>query len=128
MIRSVTIVLLTAATAWSAPVPKGPPPDPFGNGYLGVWKNTDDELRIDRVEPNGPAQKAGLQAGDQFYEIGTTQPKTFDDIREVIGSLRPGSRVPVVVKRGEKKISVVIVLGERPENLNQQRPILYPEP
>ncbi len=128
MIRAVIIVLLMAATAWAAPVPKPTPPDPFGFGYLGVWKNTDDELRIDRVEPNGPAAKAGLLAGDQFYEIGTTQPQTFEDIRKVIGDLRPGSRVPVVVKRGEKKVSVVIVLGLRPENLNPQPVPLYPEP
>lgn len=126
MLRSVTLVLLTAAAAAAAPVPKGPPPDPFGFGYLGVWKNTDDELRIDRVEPNGPAEQAGLQAGDEFYEIGTTQPKTFDDLRRAVGNLRPGTRLPVVVTRGGKKVSLTIVLGERPEHLSQPPP--DPEP
>lgn len=126
MTRSLMIVLWAAAAAAAAPVPKPPPLDPFGNGYLGVYRDDQDELRIERVVEGGPAAKAGLQAGDVLYEVGPVQPTTFKQLQEVIGGLRPGTRVPVVVTRGDKKVSLVITLGERPENLNRPPPVPFP--
>lgn len=128
MTRSLMIVLLAAAGAAAAPVPKGPPLDPFGNGYLGVYRDDHDELRIDRVVEGGPAEKAGVQAGDQLYQVGPIQPTTFKQLQEVIGGLRPGTRVPVTVTRGDKKVSLVITLGERPEGLGQQQRPIFVEP
>jgi serine protease Do len=112
---------LSTGLLTAAPVPRTPPADPLGNGYLGVWRKNDEPLTIDRVELNGPAEKAGLKAGDILIKVASVVPQEFDDVRAVIGSLRPGTEVPVTVRRGEQKIQVVITLGERPANFGQPR-------
>lgn len=87
-------------------------------GYLGVEQQTDVDgsLRILRVVPGSPAEKAGLKTGDRIVELDGT-PALMVSFPERIASLKPGTRVAISVLRGEERISVVAELVASFENL-----------
>jgi S1-C subfamily serine protease len=121
--------LLIATAALAAPVPKmaEPPPDPLGHGYMGVRVQSEGTLQISSVEPNTPASAAGLRAGDIFVRVGPLTPQTFDEVREMIGSLRPGTRIDVVYLREKRELTTAIVLADRPANFGNVE-LLFPQP
>jgi serine protease Do len=98
------------------PVPAEPPPDPLAWGYLGI-RVEQGTLEIRGVEPDTPAEKAGLLAGDEIVKIGNLEPRTFDEVAEHIGTFRPGSRLRVEVRRGETTKTFTVRLGVRPADL-----------
>lgn len=59
--------------------------------------------------PGGPAERAGVQAGDRFIEIAgkPTQGWTFDDASKALRG-PPGSTVNVIVERGDQRIPIVL--------------------
>jgi S1-C subfamily serine protease len=111
-------------------------------GYLGVssvvlWPQAAKRLRLDvrdgavvqRVEPDSPAEKAGLRAGDGQIEFQATSIPTGgdvivavdgrrltrrDDLADVISAKRAGERVNLQVLRGGEARTVEIELGQRP--------------
>lgn len=119
MMRTLTLLLI-ASTALAAPVPKSVlRPDPLGKGYMGVYASRegatgDTTLVIDRVVPNSAAAAAGLRAGDKFVQVGELRPHTFDEVRELIGTLRPGTRVSLIILRNGREQESAITLGTRP--------------
>jgi serine protease DegS len=121
VIRTLLFLLCVTTYAIAGPPPKRAALDPFGNGYMGIYRDTTQELLVERLEKGGPAEKAGVLPGDVLYEVGGIQPQTFEEVRGVIGDLRPGTKVPIIVKRGEQKISLTLTLGERPEST--RRPV-----
>jgi len=69
-------------------------------GFLGVVK---DRIRpgivIERTTPFGPAEQAGIQAGDEIVMIDGVPVETFDDLLLHVGSSLAGSKVRVSVSR-----------------------------
>ena len=59
---------------------------------------------IDRVEPGGAAEEAGLQAGDRLVSVDGNSIRTW---REWVDYVRahPGSSLEVVVDRGGQRLS-----------------------
>ena len=110
--------------------------------YLGI--SSLDELTLPQIEalglksftgayvtsvtPNGPAEKAGIQAGtDSTSSLGLNaggdlvtaidgQPiLRFDDLlRYLINNKSPGDTVVLTVLRGEEEMDITITLGKRP--------------
>ena len=118
MMRWVVAVVLTwPAAGVAAPVPADPTPDPLAWGYLGV-RVENLSLRVSGVEPNTPAARAGLEAGDEFVKIGTLRPRSFEEVIKHISSFRPGSRLTVEVRRGGTTKSFVVRLAARPSDLD----------
>ena len=113
-----------------APVPPEAKPDPMARGYLGITVGT-GSMTIERVEPNLPADKAGLKAGDAIVRVGTLEPQNFDQVIAQITSFRPGAVVEIEVQRGTVRKTFKVKLACRPQELDSPRnyPIdPFPEP
>jgi len=96
------------------------------------------DLSVDRgalvvaVTPDGPADLAGIRAGDEEYEtkygkllvggdviiaIDDAPVLDFDDLLEyLLSETRPGQRVRLTIVRDGEELSVFVVLQERPRD------------
>jgi S1-C subfamily serine protease len=111
-------------------------------GYLGVsslvlWPQAAERLGlsvrngavVQRVEPNSPAEDAGLRAGDGEIEFQAASIPTggdvivavdgrrltrTDDLADVISAKRAGERVNLQVLRDGERRAVEVELGQRP--------------
>jgi hypothetical protein len=81
-------------------------------GFLGAELEAQkDELVVKSVVADGPADKAGLKAGDR---IETAKGKTLrkpDDLLEAVKKLPEGSSLKLGVKRGEDTKDITVELG-----------------
>ena len=110
--------------------------------YLGI--SSIDELSLSQIEalglnsftgayvtsvtPNGPADRAGIRAGDQATSIqglgaggdliiaidGQATPRFDDLLRYLINNKSPGDTVVLTVQRGEEQIDITVTLDKRP--------------
>src|ERR671910_291629 len=101
------ITLLMLVSIALAPVPAETPQDPLGWGYLGVAADP-RLLRLTTIQPGTPAEKAGLQVGDELLTVGKMRAENWDDVTEHICRCRPGTVILVKVRRDgvEKSIPV----------------------
>ena len=84
-------------------------------GYLGVRLNpTDEGVRLAEVIEGGPADDAGLQAGDTVLEAGGQAIETAADIQNAVADRKPGERIEVRIRRGDDTRTVGVELGTRP--------------
>jgi len=100
-----------------APVPPEPAPDPMARGYMGITVQTGG-LTVEKVEPNLPASKAGLRAGDVLVRVGTLEPREFEQVISHICSFRPGAVVEIEVMRGGQRKTFKVKLAARPAELD----------
>lgn len=106
--------LLVLVSVGLAPVPAEPPQDPLGWGYLGVAPAGGNPIRLGTVQPGTPADKAGLQIGDELLYVGTMRAEDWQDITEYVCRCRPGTLIRVKVRRGGEEKSILVRLGTRP--------------
>ena len=109
-----------------APVPAPPPPDPLGFGYLGVKVANPDaagaDLTLSAVVDGQPAARAGLRVGDRLERLGPLTPRRFEEVREYVSGLRPGTRLRVEAVRAGRPVVVTVVVGVFPADLLRQDP------
>ena len=67
------------------------------------------------VVPGSPAAAAGLRADDQITRAGNRQVRNAFDWEAARLSLRVGDRVPLVVRRGGRDVTVTVTVADRPE-------------
>ena len=79
-------------------------------GLTAAKKDGDEEAGVDikDVLADGPAAKAGLKAGDRLLTVDHRWTDSLTDLYLAVSYVKPGTTVPVVVKRGEKKIEVKV--------------------
>ena len=65
------------------------------------------------VTAGGPAEKAGLQAGDQVVEVDGEEVASYNDLVVKIRSHKPGEKSPIKIKRGDEEVSVELTWGKR---------------
>jgi predicted metalloprotease with PDZ domain len=71
--------------------------------------------RVDYVEPDGPADSAGLREGDVVLRLGENDLYSADDIADFLAVSTPGVAVTVEFERpDEGALTATITLGERP--------------
>src|SRR5579884_2342408 len=70
-------------------------------------------VRVDAVEPNGAAQKAGLQEGDVIVAYGDRPIAGIDDLHRLLTDEQIGVEVPLTVLRHTEKLTKTIVPEER---------------
>lgn len=69
--------------------------------------------RITRVEPDTPAETAGLREGDAVVAIGRATITKGSDLADAVAQLAPGEQVKVTYYRNGKKNSCTATLGRR---------------
>lgn len=72
-----------------------------------------NEPKLKQVYEDGPAESAGLKAGDIITSFDGKDVSTADDIRGILKKKKPGDIVTVVVKRGTRTVEKSITLGKR---------------
>ena len=76
---------------------------------------------ISTVNPNGPADKAGLQPGDVVIEFNGKAVKDSDSLVAMVVNTKPGTTVPLVIYRNNQRKSVNIVIDELDLEAEQSR-------
>lgn len=84
---------------------------------LGVRSGKDEPdepgFRVEFVQPDSAADKAGLQRGDIILEFDDVALSNFGDLRNAIYRYVAHDRVTLKVKRKDKIFTIEVVLGER---------------
>jgi serine protease Do len=69
---------------------------------------------IAQVQPDGPAAKAGLQAADVILKFNGKPIENSGDLPRMVGTVKPGSTIPLEIWRKGKVQTVSVVLAELP--------------
>jgi putative serine protease PepD len=76
--------------------------------------SVDEGAILVAVVPESPADEAGLQEDDVVVRIGDAEITSADDLVKAVRSHEPDDRVEVEVVRGERRLTVDVVLGRAP--------------
>lgn len=89
------------------------------SGWIGIEYDPEKEMAITRVVPGSPAEKAGLQVGDQLVGFNGMEFKTANEeaIEKARKQWAPGQVVHYTILRAGAKKSIDITLGEWPADL-----------
>lgn len=71
---------------------------------------------VSRVAPDGPAEVAGVRAGDIILSFDANTISKWSDLPRVVGNTKPGERVEMEVWRKGKPVTLMITVGEMPSN------------
>jgi len=71
---------------------------------------------VNSVEKGGPADKAGVEAGDVILAFDGKSVAASEDLPRIVGGTRPGSRVAVRIWRNKAERDLQITVGELPED------------
>jgi serine protease Do len=82
--------------------------------------NTNGAL-INKVNPNGPADKGGVEPGDVIVEFGGKAVKDSDSLVAMVVNTKPGTSVPIVVFRDNQRRSLNVVIDELDLDAEQSR-------
>lgn len=104
-------------------------------GYLGILFQPVDakmarQFGVDRprgalvasVEPDGPADKAGIQAGDVVLSYNGKQLENSGELPPLVGATPVGEKATVVVLRDGKERSIDVTIGKLKEDSVAQTP------
>jgi serine protease Do len=70
---------------------------------------------VNSVEKGGPAEKAGVEAGDIILRFDGKQVNASSDLPRIVGSTRPGTKSSMQVWRKGGQRDVQVVVGELPD-------------
>jgi serine protease Do len=77
-------------------------------------------LLVESVEPDGPADKAGVRAGDVLLQAGGRTLDDASDFRDVVREAEPGKPLALEVLRDGKRLELTVTpAGERNRGLEQ---------
>jgi aminopeptidase N len=70
-------------------------------------------VRAEGITEGSPAAKAGLAAGDVIVRINDQPIANLQEYSNLLRTLKPGQTVSVVLRRGDKELTVSVMLAER---------------
>lgn len=110
------IQLLPAVTPQPQPAqPQSTPqpmPTPFAQRGLPPAINVLGAARVEEVEKDSPAEKAGLQVGDIITAVGTTKLDANHSLGDLIQAQKPGDKVDLSITRGRQTLVITVELGK----------------
>lgn len=71
-------------------------------------------VKVEMVAPGSPAGLAGIQAGDLILRLGDARVRSSCQMRASLAAFAPGDNVEVEVRRGEKKLLLLVQLVKKP--------------
>jgi S1-C subfamily serine protease len=71
-------------------------------------------LMMVSVEPDAPADKAGITIGDMLLTLDDAPTQDTDDVQTILGGKGVGAVVKATLLRGGEVTEAKITLGERP--------------
>lgn len=90
-----------------------------GMVYLGITLEFDESIKgvgIQQVAPESPASKAGMEPGDVIIKIADSDVESPQDLPGILRQRKPGDKVKVTVKRGDKEVVLEVTLSGPPRN------------
>ncbi len=83
--------------------------------FLGVQISNSDSggARVESVEPGGPAEKAGLQAGDVVTKVAERPIKGSEDLIGAIQGSTVGAELDLTIQRSGSEETVTVTVGEQ---------------
>ncbi len=72
---------------------------------------------IVNVEEGGPAASYGLKRGDLVYKINDKEIQNASDLKQIIASYKPETKVTLYIERDKKERVVKVELGARDKNV-----------
>jgi S1-C subfamily serine protease len=75
---------------------------------------TPDGTGIVAVTSGGPADKAGLRAGDVIRTAGDTATPDTQALATALAAAHPGDKMALEIVRGTERLTVTVTLGELP--------------
>jgi putative serine protease PepD len=88
------------------------------HAYLGVTVSPNGAARVACIVKGGPADSAGLKAGDVITSLDGKAVANYDALTAAIGAAKPGDKVTVTVTNKGSSRSVTVTLGSRPNSTN----------
>jgi hypothetical protein len=76
-----------------------------------VPEGAEKGVRIARVQPRGPADRAGLRPGDEILSIGGEAAPDLPALQSILFTHEAGEKVKVRVRRGEEETEIEVELG-----------------
>lgn len=77
---------------------------------VGLYDRLNKQLEIKNVIKGSAAAKAGLRKGDVLYSVGGKKLKQQKDLIKLFKGKKPGDKVEVEIKRGNKRVKVKLTL------------------
>jgi serine protease DegQ len=66
------------------------------------------------VERDGPAEKAGVKAGDVLVAVNTVPTPDTATMLDAVAELKPGSQASLKLRRDQKELDLQVIVGKRP--------------
>jgi Peptidase family M28/PDZ domain/PA domain len=82
-------------------------------GTMPDYNTKVEGVALELVMPGGPAEKAGLKAGDVLVKFGDLKISNIDDFENALRKHKPGDKVKLKAKRGEEEVELEATLGTR---------------
>jgi predicted esterase len=80
--------------------------------YLGVAFTSG--LTVGQVAADGPADRAGIKAGDRLLRLGDVKLASLQDLRKALQSHKPGDKIVFEVERAGKPMTVTVEVAATP--------------
>lgn len=93
-----------------------------GRGWLGVYLDPSDGVTIESTAQGGPAEGAGLKAGDKILKIGKKEIGSTDDLLAALEG-KSGEDVAIIVMRDGAEKRIGVMLGTPPTDMAVAAPM-----
>ncbi len=85
-----------------------------------VPEGYNNAIVIADVVPGDPADKSGLLPGDVILDVNKMPVNGFRGFAQTVGSTKPGKTVALGILRNNKRITIKVTVGERPETAGRK--------
>jgi S1-C subfamily serine protease len=91
--------------------------------WLGMrTEDADDKLVVGRVAAGGPAERAGVQAGDKVLAVATQRVQSLSQLFRAVRRLGPaGVDVPLTLERAGKTLAITLKSADRDDLLKKPK-------